>query len=312
MKNKLLMTSAKIDPKSSPANPKTRPCGGILQRIERINSFRPENFVPFLVAGQAVGRVRRDIVKTLSQWPDVFVRAAEGIHLAASLDNYENRTRALEAVVATLEAQGAFSFPPMREPYPVKGGWGEEPLFEIERNATILFGVPVFGVHVNGYHYENKDLKIWLQLRSKTLRAWPGVYDQMAAGGQPVGISVYENTIKELGEEALLPRAIAERVVPVGTVSYAQEMREGVRIDTLFIWDLELPAGVVPRPDGVEVESFTCFDSGNLLDRINDPEDAAFKPNAALVLADFFIRHGRIGPDSDPDYAAILGRLRRF
>ena len=38
-------------------------------------------------------------------------------------------------------------------------------------------------------------------MSTRSLRAWPGQYDQMAAGGQPVGIQVRENMIKELAEE---------------------------------------------------------------------------------------------------------------
>lgn len=294
------------------ANPKTSENAGILARIARINSFRPENFVPFVVAGQSVGRVRRDNLALLRDWPEVFeIGEGEGaVRLAPRLDTYENRTQAVAEIVSTLEKRGAFTFPAMDERYPVLTGWGRLPVFEMERNATIFFGLPVFGVHINGYFYENNALKIWLQVRSRSLRAWPGLYDQMAAGGQPVGIPVFENMIKELAEEALLPREVSQRAVPVGTVSYAEAMREGARIDTLFVFDLELPDGIAPRPDFDEVEAFEAFEARALLARLKGPDDGAFKPNAALVTVDFLIRRGLITADDEPDYCEIVKGLR--
>ncbi|KAJ2986924.1 hypothetical protein NUW58_g4800 [Xylaria curta] len=39
--------------------------------------------------------------------------------------------------------------------------------------------------------------------------------------------------------------------------------------------------------------------------------DESYKPNCALVVVDFFVRHGIITPDNEPDYAEILRRLHR-
>lgn len=293
------------------ANPKTSENTGILARIARINSFRPENFVPFVVAGQSVGRIRRDNLALLRDWPEVFeIDGNDAVRLAPQLDTYENRTQAVAEVVAGLERRGAFTYAAMNERYPVLTGWGSPSLFEMERNATIFFGLPVFGVHINGYFYEKGALRMWLQKRAKKLRAWPGLYDQMAAGGQPVGIPVFENMIKELAEEALLPREVSQQAVPAGTVSYAEAMREGVRIDTLFVFDLDLPDGIEPRPDFDEVEAFESFDAKILLARLKNPDDGAFKPNAALVAVDFLIRHGLITADNEPDYCKIIKTLR--
>ena len=38
-------------------------------------------------------------------------------------------------------------------------------------------------------------------------------------------------------------------------------------------------------------------------------ESEGFKFNVALVIVDFMVRRGLVGPD-DPDYPAILGGLR--
>ena len=43
---------------------------------------------------------------------------------------------------------------------------------------------------------------------------------QMAAGGQPSGLSFAENARKECAEEASLPAELLERLQPAGVVSY--------------------------------------------------------------------------------------------
>ncbi len=36
-----------------------------------------------------------------------------------------------------------------------------------------------------------------------------------------------------------------------------------------------------------------------------------FKPNCALVLLDFFVRHGIVTAENEPDYIDIVSRLHR-
>ena len=37
----------------------------------------------------------------------------------------------------------------------------------------------------------------------------------------------------------------------------------------------------------------------------------SFKPNCALILVDFLMRHGLVTPENEPKYIAIAWRLRR-
>lgn len=285
----------------------------LLDRINALNVFAPEDFIPFRAAGISdLGFVRTDYLDILREFPDVFVEVNGGVEIHPALDSYEKRTRAFERVVEALDAKNIFVFRKMREMYPVHPGWGRAPIFEVERNATLFFGVRTQGVHLNGYSLdETGRMTIWLQERAADLSAWPGLLDQMAAGGQPVGLSVRENMIKEGGEEALLPPDIMERAVPVGTISYCLNFAEGIRRDTIFLFDLCLPKGIVPRPDGEEVSAFHAFPGPEALRMLYDPAETRFKPNADAALIDFFIRHGVITPDNEPDYTRIVKALRR-
>ncbi len=61
-----------------------------------------------------------------------------------------------------------------------------------------------------------------------------GKLDHLVAGGQPYGMAVFDNLIKEAAEEADLPASLARQAVAVGAVSYRCERAEGLRDDVLF------------------------------------------------------------------------------
>ena len=76
----------------------------------------------------------------------------------------------------------------------------------------------------------------------------PGKLDHLAAGGQPLGISPVDNMVKEAWEEAGIPEELARQAISVGALSYRQQLGSdedgrglGIKRDTLFCFDLELP-----------------------------------------------------------------------
>jgi len=62
-----------------------------------------------------------------------------------------------------------------------------------------------------------KYLIIELTGRSKNKPTFPGILDNMVAGGISVGIGIKETMIKEC-EEAGIPEELAKNVVPVGMI----------------------------------------------------------------------------------------------
>ena len=54
--------------------------------------------------------------------------------------------------------------------------------------------------------------------RSKNKPTFPGMLDNMVAGGISVGIGIKETMIKECEEEAGIPEELAKNVVPVGMI----------------------------------------------------------------------------------------------
>lgn len=58
--------------------------------------------------------------------------------------------------------------------------------------------------------------------------------DHIVAGGQPAGISLADNVVKECQEEAGIPEQLARKAVPVGVVTYTSLQDAGLKRDVLF------------------------------------------------------------------------------
>jgi len=126
------------------------------------------------------------------------------------------------------------------------------------------------------------------------------------AGGQPIGLSLYDNMIKESMEEASVPEHLAVRAKSVGALSYIGERPDGLRHDVLYIYDLLLPNDFIPANSDGEVEEFYLWPIHQVLDIVLNSQ--RFKFNTSLVIIDFCIRHGLIYSDL-PDYNEIINSL---
>ncbi len=179
-------------------------------------------------------------------------------------------------------------------------GYGEEPLFLLERAMYPWFGAKAFGVHVNGYvPGTGKDslsvTHMFIARRAWTKSTFPGMLDHIVAGGQPYGVSLHENVIKECAEEASIPEDLASSAISVGAVGYFHwdEVRQWLKRDVLYCFDLQLSSDFRPIPSDGEVEEFMIKEVDWVLDRLisdrNDVDDE-FKPNCIHVILDFYFR----------------------
>jgi len=218
------------------------------------------------------------------------------------------RSAALAAVAKALARTGQIR--PLRgELYPVTTEWGAPVACTIDRSASVAMGVRCFGVHLNGYVMRPDGIHLWVARRARDKAVAPGKLDNMVAGGQPVRLTPAENLIKEGTEEASLPRDLTARATPVGLVRYCFSTPEGLKPDTLFCYDLEMPADVVPTPGDGECESFELWPVTRVLDVIARTDD--FKFNVPLVILDFCLRHGVLTAENSPEYTAIASSLRQ-
>ena len=279
----------------------------LLDHISRCNAHDLSKFVPLIVDGEIAGRIRRDRLVHLEQFPDVFTLSDEAVRLTDGLETYDGRTAAVEMVVRSLFENGALTGR-RGEPYPVGGNWGGPHAFEIERAASPFFGARAYGVHINGFVRSEDGIHMWIARRADDRPVCPGMLDNMIAGGQPVTLSLKENVIKEAGEEAGVAPELAATAIPTGAVTYCAESDVGLKPDIMFCWDLELPADFTPVNTDGEISEFYLLPAVEVMAIVDASDD--FKFNCNLVIIDFCIRHGILPPEH-PDYENILRGLRR-
>ncbi|CAL8070974.1 unnamed protein product [Calicophoron daubneyi] len=193
------------------------------------------------------------------------------ISLHPSLDTIEKRTSAVSHAMLDLRQSNTVkALKGWRdEDYGVYVGERKQLLMSIERSASSLLGIVRYGVHINGYFiqpstqkllnshrssnggcnltsctgdasellskYDPSRVMMWLGVRSLNKPTWPGMIDNMAAGGLSVGMDVIECAIKECQEEASIPIEFFDSLKPVGRLSYIFEDERGNSLQISFL-----------------------------------------------------------------------------
>lgn len=213
-----------------------------------------------------------------------------------------------------------------RETFEVLKGWRHEMypiyapgghfLMEMERSASPLFGITTYGVHMTGYVEDEQGIRLWVARRSKTKQTFPTMLDNTAAGGMSTGEHPYSCAIREAAEEASVPAAVfEERARPVGVLTYfyVRDARAGGETGLLqpeieYIYDIRLDASHTIKPCDSEVEDFRQWTVDEVRESLKKGE---WKPNCAVVIIDFLMRHGILTPENEPDYLEIMARMHR-
>ena len=277
-----------------------------LERIRACQRWDPSVYRPLFIDGVAYGQISDELAACLAEFPAVFDVEQERVALSGSLRNFDERTAAVAEALKKLCDRGVL--PPWRgESYPLVRRWGDVPVMTVDRCAAAPLGIRSFGVHVNGVTERAGEPFMWIGRRALDKPSAPGKLDHIVAGGQPHGLSIMENLIKECAEEADIPATLAGTARPTGVIRYLCEWTDGLRDDVLFCYDLHLPEDFTPRNTDGEVEAFYLWPLEQVVERVRETED--FKFNVNLVIIDHMIRQGHFGPD-DPDYQEIVEALR--
>ncbi len=160
------------------------------------------------------------------------------------------------------------------------------------------------------------DPKLWISKRSQTVAVYPGLLDNCVAGGISTGEIPFESLVREAHEEASLPEnLVRQKAKACGTLSYfhARDRRAGGELgllqpDVQFLFEVELPDEVHLKPFDDEVEWYQLWDVKQIKYAL---AAKLFKPSFALVILDFFIRHGILTESNEPDYVEICSRIHR-
>jgi hypothetical protein len=279
-----------------------------LDHVATCNAHDMSRFRPFLIDGVRVGWVRHDIARLLAGFPNLLQVSAESIALRPSLATPEARAAALDEIGRTLNRN--HGTPALRgERYRVAARWGDPVLTTIDRGMVSLFGVRAVGIHVNGLVQRPDGLHLWVGRRAANKPVAPNKLDNLVAGGQPAGLGLKENLLKEAAEEADISADLASTARPAGMVSYCMEDEWGLKPDVMFCYDLDLPEDFVPHNTDGELAGFMLWPIADVARQVRDTDE--FKFNVNLVIIDLMVRNGLIDPDSEPDYVEIVRGLRR-
>lgn len=280
---------------------------GFVRHFIACNRFDPSQFAPFYIAGHTFGAVSRDLADSLVHETDLFEpSAAGGIALSPSLNRFDQRSDALMEVTRWIAARRDKKL--RDEMYPLIAKWGDRPVAQIDRAAVPWFGARAWGIHVNGFVRKNDGLYLWIGERAADRPADPGKLDNMIGGGQPIGLTLEQNLCKEAQEEAGIAPALALTARQVQVIDYRLQRTDGMRRDTLFIYDLELPESFTPRNTDGEVASFHLMPVAEVASVVASSD--AFKFNCNLVIIDFLIRHGVI-PADHPEFNSLTEWLKK-
>ena len=141
--------------------------------------------------------------------------------------------------------------------------------------------------------------------------------DITVGGSLPTGESPFECLIRECAEEASFPGDLVRKhAIAVGTITHVNisDERGGGELGLIcpevqFTYEMKLPNDIVPVPGrDNEAESITLMSVDALKHAL---ETGEFTPANGCIVLDFFVRHGILNFENEPDYIEIAARLHR-
>lgn len=253
-------------------------------------------------------------------WTDDFAinHAVRTVHLDPKdkLSNLsESSSAALSRLVQRCIDENTFSVihGQHSELYPIVGADFD---VSLERYASTLFGIISRGAHLTAYSLTPQGMKIWVPRRSAHLFTYPNCLDTTVAGGVAAGEGPFDCVVREADEEASLTEDfVRKNAKAVGCISYIglNDPKGGgetglIAPDIMYVYDLELPEDFICKQNDSEVKEFLLMAVDEIKDWLAKGE---FKKNSALVMIDFFVRHGIIKREEEKYYDEILARLHR-
>jgi 8-oxo-dGTP pyrophosphatase MutT (NUDIX family) len=167
------------------------------------------------------------------------------------------------------------------------------------------FGLLARAAHLNGTVRDGETVRMWIARRSPAKPIDPGKLDNLVGGGIASGSSARQTLAKECWEEAGIAHALALQATYAGRLSICRSVDNGLHHESLIVFDLELPADLVPRNHDGEVTEFMLLGVAELAARLAAGE---FTVDAGTVAIDWLARHALAG--GEPELPALLARLR--
>jgi len=239
----------------------------------------PEEAMPWYLgeAHSPTGYLTPEHAKVLLSLRQDWQRVPHGLRWDTPEKTHASRSLALANLAAELRDLGhvtgwrneKFSYWPdaiiLANGHPIEPTDALSAAFEMERAAYRFFGLRAHAVHVNGF---TEDGFLWCGRRSLTKATDPGMLDNIAAGGLPVGESLQTCGVREMAEEAGLSEALALTAVAQGQVTTCRSVPRGWHHETLWVYNLLMPADVQPVNQDGEVAEFSLLSPAQVVQAI--------------------------------------------
>jgi len=251
-----------------------------------------DRLLPFHIAGKPVGTVAREHLDALAAHAPWLQVEADRAHMDDALATPAQRSAALAATNAALRELGLIRAW-RDETYAIVEDEGAAPLALIERASARFWGTLTFGAHLNGYVCDEhgRPSHLWISRRALTKSVDPGRLDNLVAGGVPHDQTPYETMVRECWEESGIPEPLARQARHCGRVKLHCDILEGVQLEVVHVFDLELPRDFRPRTTDGEVMEHRLLPLDEVVELLRGEE---FTTDAALATLDFLRRHQRV------------------
>lgn len=183
-------------------------------------------------------------------------------------------------------------------PAPGRPAPADAPLLaSLERSAARFWGSTTYGAHCNGYLADGagRPSHLWIARRAFDKPTDPGQLDNLIGGGVPLGQSAAACVQREGWEEAGLTPAQMAGLRPGRRIALHRDIAEGLQLEDLSSFDLQLPPGLQPVNQDGEVHSHTLMPAAQALACAAAGEMTV---DASLVMLDFALRHALL-PEAD-------------
>jgi 8-oxo-dGTP pyrophosphatase MutT (NUDIX family) len=242
------------------------------------------HYFPLWIGGEIRGRVRTDLIDRVTALPEI-TSVESGLRLRDDDLDVRGRSTALQSVAVQLRKLGLIA-DWRNELCAVLDTHGEE-LARCERGLFRTLGLQNRAVHINGIR---TDGRVWVSRRSELKRADPGKLDTLAAGGVLAGESFRRCAIRELWEEAGVPRDLARKIdFPGVIIRSLREATFGIHDQQVIVADLVLDERFEPVGRDGEVQEFLCLEANAVRAALDGGE---FTVEAALATRECLERRG--------------------
>lgn len=186
-------------------------------------------------------------------------------------------------------------------------------VLDMDGGGVDVFGIVNFSVHMIGWVMTSEGTEIWIPRRALTKMSFPGMLDNTVGGCLASGERPIDGIVREC-EEEICPDPVYTRlnIKACGTDSFqltvSDLLEPACQHQVQYLFEIELRQDIIPRIGDGEVGDLLL----TTLDEVRQVmRDGKFKLTCKLTCMAFFIRHGYINAENEPDLVEIWSRLHR-